>query len=90
MGHIEYDALDDILFHQPNDELDGLPLFYSDEEEPNMDDEDFQYLLAAQLAEYEEMEALYRDEEVDPVSENGWYEISQELTQYDSKDPPEL
>jgi hypothetical protein len=36
-----------------------------------MDADDFQFLLAAQLVEEEEMDSLYGDNEVDTVPKNG-------------------
>lgn len=47
-----------------------------------MDDEDFQYLLAAQLAKDEELDGLHGNDEVDPVLENGWNDIPQEPTKH--------
>lgn len=80
MGLINYEVVDDISFRQPDNVSNEITLLYPDEEDSNMDNEDFQNPLVAQLTEYEELDKLYGYVEEKPVLENGWEKIPQELT----------
>lgn len=55
-------------------------MLYPDEEDPDMFDEDFQFLLATHIAKDEEQDALYKNDEINPVPDNGRDEILQERT----------
>lgn len=74
-GFINYEAVDDISFGQLDNVPNGIPVLYPGEEYLDMDDEDYQYHLDAQLVEQE-----------NPVLENGWDQIPQELMEHEFGD----